>query len=412
MKKLLAGIALAAAVLLFPADAKAVAYDYAFVGMNQAPTIETGETAQLTLRLRNVGTMPWTIGGKVRLGTENPKDRSSAFYTANQGWLSPSRVLLKQNFTNPAKGQVDPGEDGDFTFTVTAPSTQNYAGRYRERFTPVVEAETWMPDRGMYFDIVVPARKGIFLFHWYPEQWPWAADVPVAGPYNSYDPATTRRQLQEIQDAGFDFVVVDYWPADHNSWVNAERIINQIRAEFPALQYTLMIEAYHQGGEQAIPQWTYDNIWSRWGNDPQLMKYGPRPLLTTFYPTVVGGDPRFGIITFSNGRLPTYNNLWSDPPTTVWRITSLLASFDDRKLCTLGVRSGCQTFNPEMSEAKIASQTNWALNYKAAFDLVFFYGWNEYSEGAQIEPHVAPEGYPADRAYNAIKEFNRRFDND
>jgi len=77
--------------------------------------IVTDGTANATITVQNNGTTPWYNSGNfpVNLGTYNPRDRSSEFYTS--GWLSPNRSARLQ------EGVVAPGQTGTFTFPIKAP---------------------------------------------------------------------------------------------------------------------------------------------------------------------------------------------------------------------------------------------------------------------------------------------------
>ena len=72
---LLAGtLALAAAS---PAAAEGGAYEAKWLGQSDYLTLESGQTATSYFDAQNVGTSTWT-NDVVRLGTSNPRDRTSA----------------------------------------------------------------------------------------------------------------------------------------------------------------------------------------------------------------------------------------------------------------------------------------------------------------------------------------------
>ncbi len=124
-------------------------YACQYVDRSGDPLLAPGEAADLAVRYRNVGTATWQRAGAhpVRLGTVQPQDRASAFYTAGN-WLAPHRpaALVEE--------AVAPGEVGTFQFSVTAPGRPGYS---IERFAPLAEGAAWMEDWGLCWGIEVAA---------------------------------------------------------------------------------------------------------------------------------------------------------------------------------------------------------------------------------------------------------------
>lgn len=112
-------------------------YAYSFVSKSSDPSLNQGNQVTLKVTLKNTGTATWFATGDypVRLGTEAPpvRDRNSGFYTGGN-WLATNRIGLDQ-------GKVAPGEEGTFTFVITATPG---AGVYPEKFTPVVDNLGWL----------------------------------------------------------------------------------------------------------------------------------------------------------------------------------------------------------------------------------------------------------------------------
>lgn len=97
-------------------------------------TLRPGESATALLRFRNTGVITWLPTGSnpVRLGTQNPRDRSSPFFTPGS-WISPNRPAAVAAST-PPEGV------GDFVFTLTAPDRY---GVYEESYQLVREGISW-----------------------------------------------------------------------------------------------------------------------------------------------------------------------------------------------------------------------------------------------------------------------------
>ncbi len=109
-----------------------------------------GETRTLWVRLKNTGDATWFREGAnpVHLGTINPNDRASLFFSSMEG----KRVLLKES-------EVIPGDIGTFEFTITAPTQ---SGIYYEHFQPVMEYVGWFgPD--IYWKIYVASPDAEYI---------------------------------------------------------------------------------------------------------------------------------------------------------------------------------------------------------------------------------------------------------
>lgn len=105
-----------------------------YVGANFPATICPGQRISVSVQFRNTGTTTWSPSGSnpVRLGTQNPRDRSSPFYTADN-WVSVNRPATVNT-------TVAPGSTGTFNFVLTGP--RNY-GTYTEAYQLVQEGVAW-----------------------------------------------------------------------------------------------------------------------------------------------------------------------------------------------------------------------------------------------------------------------------
>jgi hypothetical protein len=101
----------------------------------EAPIVmRPGEELAGFIELRNVGTEAWD--GSTRLGTTEPRDRSSAF--VGPDWLAPNRAAA-------VAGTVPNGGTHRFAFTIRAPDA---LGLHSEHFGVVQERVAWFSDPG------------------------------------------------------------------------------------------------------------------------------------------------------------------------------------------------------------------------------------------------------------------------
>jgi hypothetical protein len=142
-RSLVALVAAGAALGAMPAVASAGHYngdpdDYhaAFIRKTPDVQLESGQEVTSWFEARNISnTVTWD-NTVVKLGADEPHDRTSPMYW-NQDWLSPSRATFLDERT------VGPNQVGRFTFRVKAPMV-NTTTAYKEFFAPVAESVAWM----------------------------------------------------------------------------------------------------------------------------------------------------------------------------------------------------------------------------------------------------------------------------
>jgi len=115
-------------------------YKARFVKKSPDPILKPGETKELWVEFKNEGNISWKKNGinPVRLGTFDPIDRSSLFFSGN-------RIELKEN-------EIKPGSIARFSFKIKAPVE---IGTYKEKFALVVDGLKWLFDTEIEFNIKV-----------------------------------------------------------------------------------------------------------------------------------------------------------------------------------------------------------------------------------------------------------------
>jgi hypothetical protein len=118
-----------------PKDA-AFAFRAQLVDQDPSPTLAPGATTSYTIRLRNVGLVPWQRGTtrQVKLGIVGDAT-TYADLGMSVGWISANRPATT------SEAFVLPGMIGTFSFTIRAPATP---GTYRVSLRPVVDGVAWI----------------------------------------------------------------------------------------------------------------------------------------------------------------------------------------------------------------------------------------------------------------------------
>jgi hypothetical protein len=112
------------------------AYRASYVSDTLPAQVTAGSTVTVSVTYTNTGSNTWD--SNTRLGTSDPRDRSSDFYNSAD-WINDHRP------TSVDGGSVAPNQNGTFTFIIEAPTT---TGQYTEKFELVQEGVSWFNDAG------------------------------------------------------------------------------------------------------------------------------------------------------------------------------------------------------------------------------------------------------------------------
>lgn len=389
---LLIGLLAALWIISYAHVAKAqAAYSYQIISTTAGSygTALPDKPRDVELVIKNTGTATWckACPTPMRLGTERPRDRGDGFYD-QATWDAVNRIPMQEL-------AVLPGQNATFKFK--ARPAEWVTGTHTSYFAPVVDGVTWLPDYGINWTWTRPAPTGTILFTWYgPNGHRWipglVVDTPEGGQYDSSDPNVQRRQLTQIRDAGFDFVILDFWlnePYGQGAYTraNAIALANMIKAEFPTLKFTFLIE--NQGGGY-VPSYVYTDFWNLYGNDAQWYRHPKTGTPTLFtYTTVPSPNPYFSQVEWHNmqpdPRLHTM--YWFLEPARVKnRMLTIAGSYSDTHFRNPGLN-----YDGAWSGWLFNNQTAKAWQNRGTLDVLVVYGWNEYYERSQLEPNHRPD---------------------
>jgi hypothetical protein len=164
------------AVAIVAATTSPLTLDSRFIDSSYNNTMISGDTQTVWMEFQNYGTQTWT--SNTVLGTTEPRDRVSEFFTAGD-WVSNTRPGSLDQST------VAPSAIGKYTFTLTAPTVSSTT-IYTESFGMVEEGMQWigpeqntltisvLPPGGTTGNIYIESRAGGLNNAWYSETGGWA----------------------------------------------------------------------------------------------------------------------------------------------------------------------------------------------------------------------------------------------
>jgi N-acetyl-anhydromuramyl-L-alanine amidase AmpD len=128
-------------------------YNATLVSKSYPVDMVSGQEAVAYVEFKNTGTKTWDLN-LTRLGTIEPRDRSSAFFL-NTNWIGANRP------TGADHSDYAPGIVGRFTFVLKAPQVSTTT-TYVEKFKLVQEGVTWFNDTAtVTFTITVRPGSGL-----------------------------------------------------------------------------------------------------------------------------------------------------------------------------------------------------------------------------------------------------------
>jgi len=125
-------------------------YEAVNLSQNTSLTMSPGETQEIELTYKNIGTTTWKNTGAAYVSayTFDPKYHKSLF--ANKAWVSDTQAMrLKE-------ASVAPGALGHFVLSLTAPKN---VGTYTETLNLVAEDTTWIPGGVIKLSITVDEKS-------------------------------------------------------------------------------------------------------------------------------------------------------------------------------------------------------------------------------------------------------------
>ena len=117
---------------------------YEWVKQESPDPIALGrDTETASVYIRNSGQASWNVGGALMLGTDNSRNRASAFEGSD--WISANRASRVDAVDDaPGENSVNPGQVARFDFKMK--TTTKPDGSYKEYFRPVIDGKGWLPE--------------------------------------------------------------------------------------------------------------------------------------------------------------------------------------------------------------------------------------------------------------------------
>ena len=267
---------------------------------------------------------------------------------------------------------------------------------------------------------------GLKTSHWNDTSGGIVKDTPYYGYYSSM--AEIPEQLQLIQEAGLNCVIVSWWgwgvtnfskPTSLNMLDEAinnatKEVFADVEAMNSTFQVGLLVDAFNTTDLSAsaytqIYNYTWDNFYApyinytiSWQDKPLLMWFNPLvpPANSTFTSRVTGNNLADAQWIFwkapgqffdsYGGTADPGNGYVGNPPVSNDGFVSIIPSYDDYYLYLAGSRPGYMRVDYQLSQGLYQQEWSDVIQQEKSSNnirLVVIYSWNEYHEQSAIEPH-------------------------
>jgi hypothetical protein len=243
---------------------------------------------------------------------------------------------------------------------------------------------------------------GVHYFAWYqPEQGEWRNDLttvpadsprPALGFYDSGRVAVIDTHITEIEDAGFDFVIVHIIAQSDRTWRNAHAFVGELAGHH--LRFAIMLDGLYDEDaatraanvERVRSEFTHDGHYLQLQGEPLVMLFStpldfaaPGVLLRDVYWTD-RYDPGHNTFNKSGQLEPRDWPFWAmTPQPSVNGVVPVIPGYTDAALH----RARTMVHPRENGEFY---RTQWQRALALHPQVILVYGWNEFFERTAIEP--------------------------
>lgn len=246
---------------------------------------------------------------------------------------------------------------------------------------------------------------GVHYFTWYrPDRVGWGNGVtvvetgtpkPVLGWYASSDPAIIGTHIEQIERAGFDFVVVDVVAAEPTSWATARAFFAGLAGR--TLKAAVMLDGLYTEGAEAKAAWV-EKVRAEFVGSPNYFSFHETPLVLLFAAPA----------NFAVAGVGLRNVYWTDrygPGANTFNLNDVLYPHDWPfwSASPQPLVNGVVPVIPGYTDAHLGRATSmehprrggemyreqWLRALAVRAELILVYSWNEYFEESAIEPTEA-----------------------
>ena len=204
-----------------------------------------------------------------------------------------------------------------------------------------------------------------------------------------------RRQIQQMEDAGFDFVILNL-PADHPMVMETVNVFFQ-QLHSHNLRAAVQVDALYDATPEVKRQWAADVI-NRWGSQPEYLRLNGQPVVYLYAASIDFNLPNVEVHNvywtrdYTQGR-NTYNPFgvlppedwpfWAASPVPVINgVAPIIPGYSDTHL-----NRSFSMEHPREGSRLYREQWEQAVGQHPEYIVV--YSWNEYFEETAIEPTTA-----------------------
>jgi hypothetical protein len=263
---------------------------------------------------------------------------------------------------------------------------------------------------------------GLGSRHWNDSAHGQVVDQPVIGYYSSMNLTELKWQVEMMEDAGFDFVLVSWWGAFGFEDNATKKFLEADEACGWPLKFAILIEPYDADEDMDYPALysyindayaePYADNYLNWQGKPLLGFFNPlHPPASEDFTTIVIGQTEYvdWILWAASNSSFTCPDIVEneDERVSADGYISVTPRYDDYYLYLAGSRDKFMRFDVDYTEGMCGRQWRLALvrEDKGEIAAVVLFSWNEYHERSAVEPHIDLCGADPYLNYDLTKAF-------
>ena len=252
---------------------------------------------------------------------------------------------------------------------------------------------------------LVPPIRAAFMYPWFPNAWnqggqlPFSQFTPSSGLYDSSDPATIDRQVEQATDAGLEAFIASWWGPGHHTDAALTAVFDQV-PQSPNPDFRIAVYYEEEGQSHPSPSAIKDDLdyLERFFDSPNYLRIDNKPVVFVWADVNDRADMAtrwsdaknlFGDVYVVLKVFPGFRDVADQPDS--WHQYAPADNYSEHLPFSATVSPGFwhaneETPRLERDPVRFRNDVEAMTTSDAFWQLVTT--WNEWGEGTGVEPTV------------------------